>query len=287
MPIFGEETAQDEILMEIAKMSGMAQDEEVQEPIEETDDSEKFATGETDDGQEEGRSEEGREEGLQVDEAGEKEDPYKNLLEAYNLQSQQLLALQAQIGLAPRGESSPPIPSGPPQQEIPLPPPPAAPLQLKIDKGTIQKALIEDDAEAMEQILLGMANQIVEHREAMREAILRDLPNVTRNVARQQLTMMKAVDEFYSKNEDLVPYQSIVGAVSNEIVAREPGLSIGEALNKTEEEVRRRLGLKRQAQAAEAARKPAFAKTKSSRKPGQPQLSGLKADIAAMQAAKW
>jgi hypothetical protein len=287
MPIFSEETQQDEVLLEIAKMSGLAQDTE--EPVESEDlHEQEEAVAETDGGsdgeQGEGQGEEGQEEQVAAEAP---EDNYKNLLEAYNLQAQQLLALQAQIGLAPSGGPPPATAPGPALHEVPPPVPSAAPFSPVIDKALVERALIEDDANAMEQVLVALVQQVVEHREAMRETILRDIPSVTQRVARQQLTMMKAVDDFYSKNEDLVPYQAIVGAVSNEIVAKEPQLSLDDALTKTEVEVRRRLGLKKQAIVNESRNKPAFAKTKSSRKPGQPQLSGLKADIAAMQAAKW
>jgi hypothetical protein len=101
---------------------------------------------------------------------------------------------------------------------------------------------------------------------------------------------MKAVDNFYATNPDLLPHQAVVGMVANDIVAKEPGLAMPDVLARAEAEARKVLGLKKQVQKVEQASgrgKPAFAPVKSARKPTVPKIEGTRGEIARMQDAKW
>jgi hypothetical protein len=273
-----------ETLKEIGKMMGVGLEEEIeqeeQQSLEVSDD------GQEEEGKQEVETSEERE-GLQVEEDEDSIDArYARLLESHNQLAAQMLELQAK-GF-PVG--SPPAPAQvetPPVREVP--PPPPVPSSYVMDEALLEKALIEDDPKAMKQVITGLLQHVEtlvsNTREQTREAVLRDIPYVAQSVARQQLTMMRAVEKFYTDNEDLVPYQHVIGAVANEITMKEPQLTIADALAKTEVEVRRRLGLKRAAEKLAPDRKPAMPRVSGSRKPGAPVLTGKRADIAAMMGA--
>lgn len=284
-----------EVLKDIALMSGLQVEgaQEETQTLEATTDEQREEVQ----GEEEQASEE--REGLQVEETEETEETeddsvetrYARLLEAHNAMAAQMLELQAR-GF-PVGSPQPmaTVETPPPGQVTP-PPPAQAPLTFALDEALLEKALIEDDPAAMKQVISGLVQHIEglvsSTRAQTREEVLRDLPNVATQVARHQMILMKAVEQFYLDNQDLAPFQHIVGAVGQEISMKEPNLTINEALEKTGVEVRRRLGLRKQALKVEADRKPAFPKGGTgSRKPGGVKLTGPRADIAAMQNAKW
>lgn len=287
------------VLKDIALMSGLQ--------VEETQDEDQTLEATTDEqgeevqGEEEQASEE--REGVQVgatDEgAGEDEEEpedsvetrYARLLEAHNAMAAQMLELQARGFPVGSPQPTATVETPPPGQVIP-PPSAQAPPTFALDEALLEKALIEDDPAAMKQVISGLVQHIEglvsSTRTQTREEVLRDLPNVATQVARRQMVLMKAVEQFYLGNQDLAPFQYIVGAVGQEISMKEPNLTINEALEKTGVEVRRRLGLRKQALKVEADRKPAFPKGGTgSRKPGGVRLTGSRADIAAMQNAKW
>lgn len=280
------------VLRDIAAMSGMS----IEDPDEETSGEQEAMSDGQEQGQEEQTDEQAAEEGVQVKEEKEEDEPsvedrYAALLEAHNTLSAQMLELQAR-GF-PVGSPQPmaTVETPPPGQVTP-PPPAQAPSTFALDEALLEKALIEDDPAAMKQVISGLVQHIEglvsSTRAQTREEVLRDLPNVATQVARHQMVLMKAVEQFYLDNQDLAPFQHIVGAVGQEISMKEPNLTINEALEKTGVEVRRRLGLRKQALKVEADRKPAFPKGGTgSRKPGGVKLTGPRADIAAMQNAKW
>jgi hypothetical protein len=291
----GEDMA-DEVLKEIALMEGRLEEESA--PVEETAQIEGADDGESEEGQEEqasGEAEEGREvlEGEAEGEAEESiEERYTRLLAYVNEQSAQLNALRdAGYQVNEIGQQQvvpPPVPPArePAMQQVPSPP--AASWQL--DESLLTRALIEDDPVAMKELLLGMYHDLRQNSQTMKEQILIETPRTVQAVARQQLTIMKAVDQFYTDNPDLLPHANVVGLAANRIVAKEPNLSMQEAFEKAEKEARTILGLKRRVQkidAEEGRGKPAFAKTKASRKPGAPVIQGLKGEIGRMQEAKW
>lgn len=211
------------------------------------------------------------------------EERYANLLNLYNEQSGQLLEMQSRT-------TSPPV----------APPPPAAvptvPVALvadfQLDEETLTRALLEDDAPAMKQVLMGVISYVKQlaDPQKLREQLLLDMPAVARNIADQRFTMMMAVREFYDNNSDLKPYMPIVGSVVNEVASKNPQMSLADVLAETEKETRKRLGIRKHLNAADTATnrgKPAFAGSGGSRKPGAaPQTSGLKKDIQDMMAVR-
>lgn len=282
-----------EVLKEIAAMQGMSVEEETPPEDRSVDDVEERKEVE---GEREGEA--GGEEAKVEEPEGDKEAEeetldvrYSRLLEEHNALAAQLLDLQ-QRGYSVGGQpSTVEAPATPPVVGLPSSSPPQA-SGFQLDEALLERALVEDDPKAMKQVILGLVQHVEtltqQSREQTRETILRDIPSVATAVARQQYSMMTTIKDFYTDNKDLVPYQHVVGAVANEVAAKEPSLSIVDALNKTAVEVRRRLGLKKAA-ITQPDRQPAFPRggKGGSRKPGAPVLTGLKAEIAAMQNAKY
>lgn len=69
------------------------------------------------------------------------------------------------------------------------------------------------------------------------------VPEVSMNVAQNQVTMMSTVQAWYNENKDLLPFKEFCGVIAKEITAKNPNISMGEALQETEKEVRSRLRL--------------------------------------------
>ena len=278
-----------EVLKEIAAMQGIGLEEEVETPVaaeqQEVSDGqeEKGLEVEADEGREEVLEEEGEEESL--------DSRYARLLELVNEQSAQLNAMREagyNIGAQPAVVTPSSPPPAAPQVPVSTPPPAPAPA-FSLNEELLSRALIEDDPAAMKEVLMGLV-QHINSQIPTREALLRDLPAVAQNVTRQQLTLMRAVDQFYEDNPDLLPHAQTVGNVANRIVAAEPGLSLYDTFKRAETETRKLLGLKKrvaQVDAAEGRGKPAFAKVKAARKPEGPSLQGLRGEIAQMQKSKW
>jgi hypothetical protein len=275
-----------EVLKDIAKMQGIGLEEELEQQQEGLTDGQteerqeqEGQADETGEGREvlEGESEEAEDDSI--------ENRYAKLLEQHNLLSAQILELQTRGYPVDREPPTPRVETPAPQPQVT--PPPAVAPSFALDDSLLEKALVEDDPGALKQVLAGMveySKQLAQQVHDMAvESALRATPTVATNVARQQLTLMRAVEAFYTENQDLAPYQHIVGAVANEVSSRKSDASLAEVLKDTEVEVRRRLGLKKAAEKVAIDKKPAFAKTGASRKPGAPVLSGMRADIAKMQ----
>jgi DNA mismatch repair ATPase MutL len=78
-----------------------------------------------------------------------------------------------------------------------------------------------------------------------REQALRALPQVAMRLVDQQLTLKMAAQEFFSHNEDLLPYRQFLGTVANEIESQHPDYTVQQIFEETEKEGRKRLRLVR------------------------------------------
>jgi hypothetical protein len=232
-----------------------------------------------------------------VDESGDAEEEdtpetrYNNLLSLFNEQSARLLEMQSQLRTPVREVE----PTYAPERSLVSQP--AQAVEFSVSDRDLEQALIEDDPAAMKRVLVGLIEHVKNivssstsgMQETVRERVLRDIPELTNKVAVEQVKLHMAIAEFYRENSDLLPHRASVGVVMNEVVAKEPNLSLADAFQKTESEVRRRLGLKKSVLDREAAGgrgQPAFAKKSGSRKPGAPVLTGLKSEISSMMRAK-
>jgi hypothetical protein len=280
---------------EIREMMGLGTGEEQMPDVEVNDTS--FEEGEQreQEGQREGDDDgergdaaagQGREEGAEGQVASEAEEDtlekrYARLLDEHNRLSAQLLETQG------RGEAvSQPAPQ--PTQVVPQIPAPVMQTKFTVNKDRLMKALIEDDAEAMTEELTSLVTHMESQRGVVAEEMLLRLPQIARNIARQEVAMTLAIDAFYKDNSDLMPHMATVGRITNEIAAKKPGITFGELLQETEKETRRILGLRKQIAADDQAGnrgKPAFHVPRGARRLGAPKIEGIRADIAEMQKA--
>jgi len=98
--------------------------------------------------------------------------------------------------------------------------------------------------------------------------IQQNVQNVIRGEVNRQVMVSKAVSDFYSTNQDLVPYAQFVKFVMSEIEKANPQKTYNEIFAETATETRRRLGLgtqvRQQGQSVPNQQKPAFAGSKKS-----------------------
>lgn len=213
------------------------------------------------------------------------EERYARLLTELNDKNARLLELEAGIQ---RTEPAQPA-AQTPEPTTQLPP---VPMQIQrptfqFDIEKLKTGLIEDDAEAVGQVLQGFidyANRLVDHT---RESIYLSIPEIADKVAAQRTNLMIHINKFYEANPDLQAHRATCGVITNEVVAENPNQTLDNVFLEVSKRVRQKLGIKRTIQDADQnsdRSNPGFAKRAGSRKPGAPQLSGVKADIAAMSA---
>lgn len=219
------------------------------------------------------------------------EQRYARLLEEHNAVNAQLLKLQS---MQSPGAQTPQLPSAQVQQADQaamrlLNPQPIVQPALEISDDEINKVLVDGDVGAFKGILQKVAAHAAQVGEAYRESTLRAVPDMAIDMAMGRMQLMMAVQEFYKENNDLVPHSATVGAITNQIVAENPTLTLKEVFDKVETVTRKRLGLKKKILSDDTAtgrERPGFMKKTGSRKPGAPVLSdSVKSEIAKMQAA--
>lgn len=148
---------------------------------------------------------------------------------------------------------------------------------------------VTGDSKAFNELLNRVAQ--VGYETGSRTAVehsLRAMPEVIRTSVVQQLAIREAAKSFYDKNKDLSTYQRTVGSVAQRLISENPQMTVGELYSeKLASETRKVLGFVRKAgPPAGSQDKPKFAKPPTgrvSKKP--PQLTGLEAEIAAMNKA--
>lgn len=125
----------------------------------------------------------------------------------------------------------------------------------------------------------------------LRSEVLKDIrnevstyvPKVVAPEIAQQIEVDKTINNFYSENQDLVPFKKAVGYIANELFAKDPTIQLGDLLVKAAEETRKSFGLhlatNKNVKEKPVEQKPAFVKqTKTDRsKPAAP--SGIAADV--------
>ena len=113
------------------------------------------------------------------------------------------------------------------------------------------------------------------------EDAYKKVPFLVNQMVSQQTQLMNQVNDFYRKNEDLVPYKKFVGFVSNELSSKNPGWDYGKLLDETEKSVRERIRLQKVAENVNngVTQNPAFAAQSKPRKVQPKKMTGVVADI--------
>jgi hypothetical protein len=122
----------------------------------------------------------------------------------------------------------------------------------------------------------------------LREWTLQQIPQATLSYVNNYMTMKEKVDEFYSSNKDLLPFRKVMAAVSNDVSAAEPGLTISEVLKKSGDRVRASLKIKPVTPSDNQKKKkdPGFPRSSGARSAaGTTTLDPLAAEIAEMNDA--
>jgi hypothetical protein len=124
--------------------------------------------------------------------------------------------------------------------------PPASPAS----EGVVEFFKTEEEvdkvfgsAAEINKFMTSLLNQAVERS-------LRTMPQVVVNVARQQASLVNAVDKFYETHSDLAKFRPFVGYVATELQTKHPEWDASKMFEEVEKEVRTRLNLKRPVPAA-------------------------------------
>lgn len=107
------------------------------------------------------------------------------------------------------------------------------------------------------------------------------LPGMVNNNISVLKTLEKITDTFYSENEDLAKYKENVAVVFGEIAASNPDKTYAENLILVGDEVRKRLNLTKPVQINKA-KPPKLPSNKGNRRSTKTELTGVEAEIAAM-----
>ena len=92
------------------------------------------------------------------------------------------------------------------------------------------------------------------------------------------IPMYMQVQDFFRKNEDLVPYRKLVQVMSEEISQEKPNLTVDEMLAETESAVRKSLALAEKTKKKDTPKKrPSFAKGTKGKAPSEKKVTGSEA----------
>ena len=144
-----------------------------------------------------------------------------------------------------------------------------------INEDTFEE--IQSNPKKLNQVLTSVYNMAVQNT-------YNNTPKMVDNMIKQRTYLNDKVDVFYKENDDLLPYRQFVGFVANELTSQNPDWELDAVFEKTAEQVRDRLGLKKKIldKAKKANTKPAFAKAKKSNSrdsANKPNLSEMEEQI--------
>ena len=132
--------------------------------------------------------------------------------------------------------------------------------------------------EAMELVL----NKVkADAKQETVDAVVKTIPVLVSNLVKTQVTVMRTVDNFFSKNPDLTNKRQFVSTVANELMGKNPGWSLKKLFDEElGKEVNKRLGVKPGAGKPSGPGQPP--KPTASRKPAgktEPELAPLQKEI--------
>ncbi len=134
----------------------------------------------------------------------------------------------------------------------------------KVVKDITEAFLTEEELDRLidEPQLINVAIQ------RSQQAIVHSVGSIVQAEVQKQIMVSKAVSDFYTENNDLLPYSKFVQFVMGEVEKQNPSKTYGEIFTLTAQESRKRLGLakvaapQRNASANNGQQKPAFAGSK-------------------------
>ena len=163
------------------------------------------------------------------------------------------------------------------------------PLQLDVQDfiGDLDPEELVRDKDSFNKILNSVYSKgVTDSKKISSEAVLRTIPDIVKNNINLFSALKKEADKFYRENEDLQPFKKVVAAVFEEISSTNPDKKYGELMAKVAPEVRKRLGLHKQAVEKEKneGKPPRLPGHKGNQRstPSKPNTSPLQAEIEAM-----
>lgn len=102
-------------------------------------------------------------------------------------------------------------------------------------------------------------------REEASTNTVKSLPTIVMRQVQYAANLNKAVNEFWEKNQDLMPVRKTVGVVTQDVIAEHPDYTIDKVFDEAGKRVRQMLGMKGKVQTNQKKKviTPAFAKTKA------------------------
>jgi hypothetical protein len=173
-------------------------------------------------------------------------DPRDAELEAFRAQVMELSKRLAAVPQQPPPAAPIPAPLAPSAQVIPITPvAPAAPAASEDiiffkDEAEVDAAL--KDAGSFNKFLNNFLRQVepvITQKAVFKAAQM--IPEVSMNVANDQIAMLSTVKAWYDDNPDLLPFKEFCGMIAKDITAKDPTITMSKALAETEKEVRSRL----------------------------------------------
>ena len=165
----------------------------------------------------------------------------------------------------------------------------AAPKQAETAKETpVDKTFFIATQEEMDRVLDKPENMnellVKVHNRAV-ESVIKHIPAIISNMIETQVTMRGSVTKFYEENKDLVPHKQYVGFVVNELVGKHPDWDMNKVFTELPKEVRKRIGLKQQAEEKKQQKQrggfpPRGSGARPPAKQGSDKPTGTEAEIA-------
>lgn len=131
-------------------------------------------------------------------------------------------------------------------------------------------------AEGMNKLLQGVYTKAVA---TAREEFIKQVPNLVAPMVTDIVNRTQMVNEFYTKNKDLVNMKDYVGYVAKEIASKNPEFTLPKVLDSVAVEVRKRMGLTGDSKGKPKAN-TGLPKPRTTRQPSPKQLKGMEAEIA-------
>lgn len=204
---------------------------------------------------------------LAIEESQEADDQVEETESASIIESlrAQILALSEQVGVDPKVQKV--------QETVETE---AAKEQKTMQeaKEVLETFLTEDELDR----ILDEPQLINKAIKRSQDAVLGSMGAIIQAEVNKQLMVNKAVTEFYTVNEDLLPYAKYVQFVMGEVEARNRDKSYAEIFQTTADECRKRLGLSTKVQTTRetnkaSGQKPAFAGSKrGNARPTKPEF---------------
>ena len=177
--------------------------------------------------------------------------------------------------------------------KVPEPEPEPEPESIKFEDqdfiGELDLEEVVRDPKEFNKLLNTIYQKAVtDTRQILGEGVLRSIPDIVKTNIAVMTNLKRASDKFYEDNKDLVPFKGAVANVFEETASKNPDKKYDEILKEVGDEVRKRLGMKKEAVKKDAndeekpPRLPRKKGTPGEIKDEKPDTSSLQGDISKM-----